>query len=264
MFRKEVGFNFRLRLPRKISRANLFCQFPVYLSLKEMSEISCGDELFYCCCSDCISNPKVFNSTFCGLCYIFKAGTCDKKKSYWGQRQDYRYFFTSSNWRQQIQNSFSEQNLLWASPPALPSHLMSVSRSLLAASGGAVNSQFPSSGLPRTLWRALLLSVPQMSAAPKAIGLGSSCWHCLSLQPVLWQNIGFLGWKWQWKCPGFLLGWQHCGSQPCRGELCPGAGAAALLPMGQCPMWAPWGSSSAHPAPAPAPPLLPESSFNHT
>lgn len=46
MFRKEVGFNFPLRLPRKISRANLFCQLPVYLSLEEMREISCGMNYF--------------------------------------------------------------------------------------------------------------------------------------------------------------------------------------------------------------------------
>lgn len=46
MFRKEVGINFPLRLPRKISRANLFCQLPVYLSLKEVSKISCGMNYF--------------------------------------------------------------------------------------------------------------------------------------------------------------------------------------------------------------------------
>lgn len=46
MFRKEAGFNFPHRLPRKISRANLFCQLPVYLSLKKMSEISCGMNYF--------------------------------------------------------------------------------------------------------------------------------------------------------------------------------------------------------------------------
>lgn len=80
MFRKEAGFNFPLRLPRKISRANLFCQLPVYLSLEEMSEISCGMNYFTVASQIVSLIPKYLTPRFVVSVTFLKQGLVIKRR----------------------------------------------------------------------------------------------------------------------------------------------------------------------------------------
>lgn len=80
MFRKEAGFNFPLRLPRKISRANLFCQVPVYLSLQEMSEISCGMNYFTVASQIVSLIPKYLTPRFVVSVTFLKQGLVIKRR----------------------------------------------------------------------------------------------------------------------------------------------------------------------------------------